>query len=43
MKLGEAARRIREEHEAETAQYRVEDAIVEAERLAVRDHDRGVR
>jgi hypothetical protein len=43
MELREGARWVREEHEAETAQHDVEAAIVKTERLAVLDHDRGVR
>ena len=43
MELQEAARRVREEHEGKTAQYRVEAAIVERERLAVLDRDGSVR
>jgi len=39
MELREATRRIREEHEAETAYDSVEAAIGKSERLAVVDHD----
>src|SRR5215472_8166055 len=43
MELRDAARRVREEHEAKTAQHRVEAAIVEAKRLAVFYHDGRIR
>src|SRR4029453_6479263 len=43
MELRKAARRVQEEHQAETAQHGVECAIVETERLTVLDHDGGVR
>jgi hypothetical protein len=39
MEFRQTARRIREEHEAETAYDSVEAAIGETERLAVADQD----